>query len=306
MNQILYTENSKSKKVKGPVEIKKIVLFFSIAIILFGVVLLGQGSYAMYKQIEENKVNSTVPDIQIEQQDKEAIITITHDKAIAQLIYVLNSGQEVIIPGNGQMQMSQTVSLSVGSNVLSIKVVDINGQEVSNEVNLEVETDLTIELAVVGNKIKITATDTQEGMSYLTYGWNNEEETRVEVTEESPYKIEVEADIPVGYNTLTINAVNQKNVIRTKEQEVRGVKKPEISAVQEEEYIVITVTDEEGLDSIEHNLNGEVLQTIDAGGQKELVYKQQMVEGDNYVTVTATSSSGAKTVFYGLCKNETN
>lgn len=306
MNQILYTENSKSKKVKGPVEIKKIVLFFSIAIILFGVILLGQGSYAMYKQIEENKVNSTVPDIQIEQQDKEAIITVTHDKAIAQLIYVLNSGQEVIIPGNGQMQMSQTVSLSVGSNVLSVKVVDINGQEVSNEVNLEVETDLTIELAVVGNKIKITATDTQEGMSYLTYGWNNEEETRVEVTEESPYKIEVEADIPVGYNTLTINAVNQKNVIKTKEQEVRGVKKPEISAVQEEEYIVITVTDEEGLDSIEHNLNGEVLQTIDAGGQKELVYKQQMVEGDNYVTVTATSSSGAKTVFYGLCKNETN
>ena len=306
MNQILYTENSKSKKVKGPVEIKKVVLFFSIAIILFGIVLLGQGSYAMYKQNEEKKINETIPTIQIEQKEKQAVIKVSHDKEIVQMTYQINEEQEKVIPGNGRTSLEQTIDLSVGSNDILITVIDINGKETSEQVNLEVETDLSIELAVVGNKIKITASDTQEGMNYLTYKWNNDEETRVEMTEESPNKIEVEADIPVGYNTLTINAVNQKNIIRTKEQEVRGVKKPEISAVQEDEYIVITVTDEEGLQSIEHNLNGEVLQTIDAGGQTELVYRQQLVEGDNYITVTATSTSGAETVFYGLCKNETN
>lgn len=303
MNQILYTEPS--KKTKGPVEIKKIVLFFSIAIIIFGIILLGQGSYAIYKQKEESKINNTIPNIQIDRQETKAKISVTHNKAIAELVYTLNNGEEKTIPGNGNTTIEKEVELSVGNNVLSVKAIDINGKEASTQVNFEVETDLKIELAVIGNKIKITASDTQEGMNYLTYKWNNDEETRVDINAENQATIEVEADIPVGLNTLIINAVNKNNVVKTKEQEVKGVKKPEISAYQEDDYIVITVKDEEGIQTIEHNLNnGEVQQTIDGGSQKEIIYKQQMVGGDNYIIVTVKSVSGAETVFYGLCKNE--
>lgn len=301
MNQILYTETN--KKTKGPIEIRKIVLFFSIAIIVFGVVLLGQGSYAVYKQNQENKINNTIPNIEIEIQEEKAKIKVTHDKVISQLIYTLNDEQEQIVQGNGTTTIEKEVELKVGDNIINVEAIDVNGKKAEKQVSgIKVETELKIELSVIGNKIKITATDTKEGMSYLTYQWNNENEQRVEANQENQNVIEIEADIPVGQNTLKINAVNKKNIVKTKEQEVKGVKKPEISAYQEGEYIVITVKDEEKLKSIQHDVNGQTTEIENIEGQKEVTYKQQMVDGDNYITVTATSTSGAKTVFYGVCK----
>lgn len=300
MNQILYTETS--NKSKGPIEIKKIILFFSIAIILFGIILLGQWGYGKYKKERENKINNTVPSINIEQIESEAIIKVTHDKVIRELVYTLNNGQEKVISGNGNTNMEQKVELNTGNNLLLVKVIDINGKEEFKQYNFEVESLLKIELAVVGNKIKITAFDTKEGMAYLTYSWNNDTETRVDVKAENPNKIEVEADIPVGLNTLKINAVNKNNVVRTKEQEVKGVKKPEITAYHDGEYINITVKDEEGIKTIEHNINGEVQNLSGVEGLKEVTYKQQMLEGDNNIIVTVTSISGAKEELKGVCK----
>ena len=56
MNQILYIQ--KEKKKGSTVEINKIILFFSIAIIVFGLVMLGQGVYGAYKLNAERRVGS--------------------------------------------------------------------------------------------------------------------------------------------------------------------------------------------------------------------------------------------------------
>ena len=303
MNQILYTEETK-RRGKGPVDIRKVVIFFVIAIILFAIILIGQGSYAMYKQNEEKKKNETIPTINITkvEDEKQAKITINHDKAIANVIYKINDEDEKQLQIDGTNIIDKNIDLSVGTNYIEVTAIDINGKQQTSQTTIEVEEDLNIELSVIGNNIKIIASDTKEGMSYLTYKWNNEEEVRVDL-QEDPYKIEVETQIPVGQNTLQINAVNKENIVKTKEQPVKGIKKPEVTAYQEGEYIVITVKDEEGIETIEHNLNGELLQTIEGGSQKELTYMQQIITGDNYVTVTVKSISGAETVFYGVCKN---
>ena len=303
MNQILYTEEAK-RRGKGPVDIRKVVIFFVIAIILFAIILIGQGSYAMYKQNEEKKKNETIPTINITkvEDEKQAKITINHDKAIANVIYKINDEDEKQLQVDGTNIIDKNIDLSVGTNYIEVTAIDINGKQQTSQTTIEVEEDLNIELSVIGNNIKIIASDTKEGMSYLTYKWNNEEEVRVDL-QEDPYKIEVETQIPVGQNTLQINAVNKENIVKTKEQPVKGIKKPEVTAYQEGEYIVITVKDEEGIETIEHDLNGELLQTIEGGSQKELTYMQQIITGDNYVTVTVKSISGAETVFYGVCKN---
>ena len=51
MNQILYVGENKGN---GPIAIKSIVKFFAIVIIAFGIILIGKGSYAIYKNIEIN------------------------------------------------------------------------------------------------------------------------------------------------------------------------------------------------------------------------------------------------------------
>ena len=63
MNQILSVEPPKPKKEKkqktkkesyggGQIEIEKIVKFFAIVLIVFGVIMVGSGSYSMYQSMQ--------------------------------------------------------------------------------------------------------------------------------------------------------------------------------------------------------------------------------------------------------------
>ena len=45
MNQILFTENKKKNNLQ---DTKKIVLFFAVTLIVFGLILAGQGIYGIY------------------------------------------------------------------------------------------------------------------------------------------------------------------------------------------------------------------------------------------------------------------
>ena len=51
MNQILFTESSTEKNTKkrnkGPADIKKVTIFFVVAIIIFAIVLIGQGVFSL-------------------------------------------------------------------------------------------------------------------------------------------------------------------------------------------------------------------------------------------------------------------
>ncbi len=301
MNQILSTGLNQKK----PTDIKKIVKFFAIAIILFGLVFLGQGIYRLYnnnKQEKQKMQVQTIPQISISQDERKLKVSITHDKVIATMQYSWNDGEITEIEGNNRISFNEEIDIPIGTNTLNLKVTDINGNENTYTQEYIIEDELNIDLAVVGNSIKITAED-PDGMSYLTYKWNNGEEIRVDA-QESTLKIETEVEIPAGLNTLVINAVNINNIVKTKEQEIKGINPPKISAIRDGEFIIITVTDDEGLESIEHVVNQGEKTDIPLDGQTSIEYKQYVVEGDNYVTITAKSKSGAKTVFYGVCYNQ--
>lgn len=297
MNQILYVQG---KKGKGPVGIKNIVRFFSIAIILFGLILLGQGSYGMYKNMSENKKQQTIPQVDIQRQENSILISVKHDKAIKMVVYRWNEESEITIDAQNKNVLDKEIELPVGNNILNVKVIDINGKENLYQKEYVVKEELKIDLSVIGNNIKIVVTDSK-GVSKVTYKWNNDKEVTIDVEDENNKKVEQIVEIPTGLNTLEINATNIDNVTQTKTQEVRGIKKPEISVVKENEYLVITVKDEEGLKYINHVLNEGEPQLLECNGDKELKYKQQLVQGDNYVKITAENIHEAKTVFEGLC-----
>lgn len=301
MNQILYMGSKKKKSAQ--LDITTVSMIFAVSIIVFGLVLIGQGSLAMFNNGKnENKDNATVPVVSIEKVGKEIKINIQHNKIIDKIIYSWNAKQDNILQGKGRQQIEETISLPVGDSTLKLKVIDIDGIEVSYEKNYTLAaSDSTlpeIELTVDSSKVKITAKDETQ-MAYILYHWNEEEDTKLEAREDSLKLVEEKVSILKGENTLKVTAVDNSGNTATKEQTFKGAKKPtiELSADNINKQLTIKVTDEENIQKIEYTLNG-LLYSTDATntgialGVKEFEFQQKLEDGSNSITVKAYSTNG--------------
>lgn len=304
MNQILYT----GKKQKGPTEIKTIVMFFCVTIILFGAILTGQGVYAIYKDKNE-KTDTKQEDfmVSIDKEGNSISVKVTSQKVINKIVYNWNNTEDIVLLGRGRTQMEEKIALPTGNNVLNLRVIDVTGKEKLYQKEYAVsDEDLTnpeIELAVVGNNVKIVARD-NEKLSYITYRWNEEEEQRLDARQESPKEIETEIPIKKGINKLVVIAVDANNNTLNKEQDIEGVTAPKVSLTQEDGFLVIRAEDEDdGMDRIELTINGEAYNIVLQEGTESPVieYKQPLKEGDNPFEMKVYNKRGDVTVQKGTC-----
>lgn len=298
MNQIL--ETTKEKKNKKPLSIQTTIRIFAIILLVFGVVLVGQGSWAIFIEDEVKEKQASVPVVQMSQEGSSLKIVIQHDKAIDKIIYQLNGGQQTTLQGRGRTQIEESIPLQAGENFIQLVVTDLTGKEVSYDQTYFVEAGDTnapeIELILEDGKIKISAKDETQ-MAYILYYWNNEDETRLEVREESPKLIEERLTVLKGENTLTVIAVDAAGNETTKSQIYKGAKKPEISLSREADELIIKVSDEENIQKVEFTLNG-VFYSTDANNTgvalnlKEIEIRQKLNAGTNTITVKAYNVSG--------------
>lgn len=296
MNQILATsnstaKNSKTKRNGGPADIKTIVRVFAIAMIVFGVFMIGTGSYAIYKDNEASNSEITKPVIteSLNEDSTAVILTVTHDKAIDRIEYSWNDNEVQTITGNGRKYIEQEIEIPGGTNTLNVRAIDTQGQEISTQRQFTAEE--IINLAVSGSKLKITAENETE-IAYMTYRWDDEEEQRVDINATT---VDYEIDIPMGEHDLTVILVDVNNETITKEQKVKGVTKPAIDIDTDDagEYYLITITDETGLERVELNFRGEERTITVEDGKTELKYKLQLNEGDeNRLEITAYNVDG--------------
>lgn len=297
MNQILATSNARpSKGRKGPASIESVVKFFVVALIIFGIFMIGSGSYAIYKDNEQKKAKPTKPVIIEEKKSEESILLkITHDKAIDTVEYNWNEDEAQVITGNGRKYIEQEITIPGGINTLYVKATDINGQEISYEKQYEAEEVIFFE--VVNGKLKIIA-ETDTKISYLTYRWDEEDEETIEINDTT---IEQEIEIPKGQHTLTVVLVDVNNKTTTKKQEVKGVLKPTVEVTLDEsgENFVITATDETELDKVTFIINEDENKKymVRAEGKKELTFNFPLEPGENKIIVTAYNIDGATDVY---------
>lgn len=297
MNQILYTGKGKSH---GPASLTSILRFFSISLIVFGVIFIGDGSYALYHNhvIAKSRIDNTVPEIAFEQEGNNAIVTVTHNKGISRVRYHWNNDVDTIVNGNMEDTfILDNISIPSGINTLHVTAIDEN--EKYSESSYDFAYDgISIELSVVDNTyMKITASDVL-GLSYITYKWNSGEEITAYPNTENNTIIEQTTEIPTGLNTLSITAVNVENKTLTKTQDVRGVHPPQVQLYLQDDYLIVMVTDEEGIDTITQQIGVEEERVIQANGAKEFSYKYNIADrGNILVTITATDIEGvARTV----------
>ena len=124
MNQILYIGENKGN---GPKAIKSIVKFFAIVIIVFGIILIGKGSYAIYKNIEINS-GDNIPVVYMDRVNNTVVIKAEDNIEISKLIYSWNKGEETILLPNSK-KVEEVVLLPNENSVLNVTIVDTKGKE---------------------------------------------------------------------------------------------------------------------------------------------------------------------------------
>lgn len=303
MNQILQMENKKDNK---PIEIGKILKFFGIAIIIFAIVLLGVGIYYLVinnsNEIQEEKI-PTKPNVNIEKQDENVLIEVNGDIEISKIIYKWNEEEEVSIDGQNRKKISETIELPYGTNTLNLTVIDINGVETKFQKEYVVEENgAKIELTLTKDyKIKIQVQD-ENGLKYINYSWNNEPQTKVDADTEDQKTLEQIVEIPLGQNTLKVEAINSNDIISTKELEIRGVKKPNLSFKKQGDSLIIKAEDEVGMKTIDYTLNGNSYH-FDGENKKVIEINQAVEKGENSMEITVENQDGGITTKKVIIKN---
>ena len=306
MNQILSTsmpmDSKKKQKQKNgqPIALGSIIKFFGIAILIFGGLLVGIGVYSMTKNPSQQKQENVEPTISIENKtDNTILLKVMHQKNIDRVEYGWNDEEMTVLYGNNGKYLDEEINIPSGNNTLHVLVVDVDGNEATYDKQYERESNINIEVS--GNKIKITYSgDTM--ISYMTYRWDEEDEKRVEIQDES---IDEEIEALKGLHTLTVVVVDENNNTDTKQQKINGVSKPkvEVTVDEQKEHFVIKASDEDKISKFSFRLNQDDSQEYEMDLKdkdfKEIEYilpdSLKLQPGENIIEVTVYNSNGVST-----------
>lgn len=291
MNQILSVDNrwkkEKKRSNKSQSDIQGIVKFFAMTILILGLCMIGTGSYSMYKDSNKKEINK--PTIFVENvSETEITLKVSHDKELTKVTYSWTGKGLNEIDCKGKKSIEEKITIPSGTNTLTIYASDIDGQEISYQKAYTLESEIEINFEVDGNSIKVIAEGENE-LSYMTYRWDEEEETRIDIND---MKIEQNVNIPVGEHTLTVIVVDSNNQTSTKEQKVKGVTKPKLEVTTDGENFIIKASDGQGLEKVEFIINETEKYWINLEGRKELEYAYPLHDGENRLKVTIYNTNG--------------
>lgn len=279
MNQILAVENKKKEKVKTkkirtgrPIEIKGIVMFFAVIIMVFGLTLAGQGSYALYKDIDDRKPEN-IPYVTIGRVNDKAIVQISSNIEISKLVYSWNNGEESAIP-IGSTNAREEITLLGYDSVLNLTIEDMNGKRVKFQKQyLLTGVDITkpvveIETKDGNDKMKIVAKD-ETGIAYITYQWEDGEPVTVNADQQGQTEMIVQVPLTVGLKKIQIIAVDTNGNIEEIEKEITtSTSRPKMTLRRNKQKISIEIEDKDGIKSIKANLNGEEYEITNVNRKK--------------------------------------
>lgn len=324
MNQILLTEepNNKKEKIKktrgtanNAIDIKKIIVFFSIVIIVFGIALVGFYGYRTYNkktkggsqnpsiqeqinplQLSLEKTDLTQEGDEEDKQVQEATIIASSGYGIDKIIYSWNDEEEIVKKYNGNKDVREELSVPAGENSLYVKVTDLNGEEKETTTDfsiINIELQPVIETSIVNGQLKIVATS-QIPLKNIKYFWENDDEIIVEPESDEEISIETTIDVKRETNKITIIATDYNGNNQVVNRTFIGKEKPEITVTKKGDKIHMIVTHYKGIKSIVFEINGKTYVYDENSSaydesKTEIEYYFNLEEGENKIYITATS-----------------
>ncbi len=309
MNQILMTDN---KKGGANHELKPVIKFFAIVIILVALIIGGGATYNVYNSFGKDD-SFPKPTVSMQKDGSKVNVTVTGEIEINKIEYYWNDGSKSTLNGNARKKVDFELDIPQGDNSLNMTVIDIKGNKTDfSKVGLkfdEAEESLKPTISLVTNeigKIVVTVTD-ENALDYMTYQWEDQDEVKVMANSEEPKTITQNVEVQKGTKKLTIKAYNKAGKKQEITKTIVGSSGSEIKATIENNQFVVKVIDEVGLTKITyvHTYDGvphEV--TIDdiPENTKEYEFKVDLKQGDNFIKVNAfnkdvmTEYKGRKTL----------
>ena len=284
MNQILSFQNSANGRKILMKNVRKLGIF----LIIFALILIGEGGWNLYRNLNK-KVNIDAPEIVGYRNLEKTSFSVKSKYGIQKIIYAWNNGEETTINKSGEQETTFEIENKIGVNDLLLKIVDSNGNTASydnikiayeeddglgapeDDTNTDlnqdwqtaVENDKTepvITVTAEKGKIVITASDDVK-MSYVTYSWNDGEETR-------------------------ITGLSEDEKTLTAKIDAHGTDGPKIVVKKDGDKIIANISDEFGITKVEYIFNNEE-KTIDniEGNSYDLSF--DLKDGENFVIIRA-------------------
>ncbi len=195
MNQILVVGNKNGKRNNSTVDIKKIVLFFSVAIIIFGAILIIEGVVGLGSSKKENNNQniSTIetvtptPSSPVEDDEEAPTIELILSGATVKIIardeteidyleYGWNNEEKKVVNSTSDKnRIDASVELKQGTNTLKVRAVDKAGNESTKENDFKGEYDPKVELYTTeGGDGLIIIASCDDGISKIEFTQNGE------------------------------------------------------------------------------------------------------------------------------------
>ena len=302
MNQILTIENknkkNKSRVRKVSIEIKSIVRFFAIAIIVFALCIISHSSYAIYRESRGHNTDD-LASISLSRVNDTLIVNVQSQNIIDKFKYHWNGATETSIE-IGSNNTTQEITLPSENDILTIVLEDETGRAVTYTKEIILSgVDIvkpTIELEKgQGNSVIITARDETQ-IDYMTYKIDDGEEIRIDKNNEEDTSIEYAVtDIQRGEHTIFVTAVDSSgNIENNQESVIVSSDRPTINSLsidRDTDKIIIDVSDVDGIQSIEVNLNGAVYR-MDNVNRQQAKFSLDLVDGTNTISIVVTNING--------------
>lgn len=316
MNQILLnnSNNNYNKRNRGNMgntnNIRNIIIFFSIAILVFALLIVGVYAYKTYKNNNQGGQTVSKPEISLEEIDGQVKIIAKSQIGISKLIYTWNNSEQIELNMGGRTTHEEVIDILGGNNTLNVKVIDSNNQETETSQNFtrEISDKPVIETEIGQDaRLRIRAASNIE-MAYITYKWNEEEEITVRAENETDKVIETVIDVKRGENILTVTAVNLQGSAETISKKFNGVNKPTIEVTKSGGSLNMLMKHDKGFEKIEFYLNGQIF-TYDENlsgydpARQEIGYAFNLQEGENIIIIVATSTEGTQSIYQGKCNH---
>lgn len=296
----------------GTFDTKTSVMIFAIVLIVFGVAMLSVGAFNLISSLSGNgDASSDWPRFEAEQDENTLIVTISDIQIIDKVAYHWNNDFEKEIQGDGLKHFMVTLDVPAGTNTLSLTSTDINGKETTYQktfIGTEAVDNVKpeLDLSIIGSKLNIVAkTTTDTPLAYVTYKWDDGQETRVDATLDKSM-IETQTTIQKGTHTVVITAVKENGVSQTETKTFTGSLKPTITVNQVGTSLKVTLEHDSGIQSADIKFNGRnvVLSSDRFGAEHKTVEFTLNIKSaqENTLTITATSVEGSVETYNGVAQ----